>query len=285
MNVVVLTDGREFLERTRPLLVDEARNNLILGIAGGLVTDPEQYEDPRLYIIEQDGVPMAAAMIAQPYKLLLSHAVSIEAIGELALAVHDDRASIPGVTGERLQVEAFNRVWTELTGATASLEMAQGIFSLEAVTRSPNVTGSFRRATMDDLDLVVRWMHGFTSEVLPGEMEIEEWDRFEMITRRRLEGVGGAGFWLWEIDGTPVAISGHSGPTGSGIRINGVYTPPALRRNGYAAALVAHQSQWLLDNGYRFCFLYTDLANPTSNAIYRRIGYHQVAESAMYRFN
>ena len=63
-----------------------------------------------------------------------------------------------------------------------------------------------------------------------------------------------------------------------------MYTPPQHRGNGYASALVAAQSQWLLDNGYEFCFLYTDLANPTSNAIYERIGYSQVAEAGMYSF-
>jgi predicted GNAT family acetyltransferase len=40
----------------------------------------------------------------------------------------------------------------------------------------------------------------------------------------------------------------------------------------------------LLEQGYRSCFLYTDLSNPTSNAIYERIGYRRVAESTEYRF-
>ncbi len=64
-----------------------------------------------------------------------------------------------------------------------------------------------------------------------------------------------------------------------------MYTPPELRGRGYATALTAELSQRLLDGrlfegGRRFCFLYTDLANPTSNAIYERIGYRRVAESA-----
>ncbi|NLT43149.1 MAG: GNAT family N-acetyltransferase, partial [Anaerolineae bacterium] len=47
---------------------------------------------------------------------------------------------------------------------------------------------------------------------------------------------------------------------------------------------VAALSQMLLDRGRRFCFLYTDLANPTSNHIYQEIGYHPVADSVMLRF-
>jgi uncharacterized protein len=34
----------------------------------------------------------------------------------------------------------------------------------------------------------------------------------------------------------------------------------------------------------RRCILYTDLGNPTSNSIYRRIGYRAVAECLRYRF-
>src|SRR5437016_4812353 len=40
----------------------------------------------------------------------------------------------------------------------------------------------------------------------------------------------------------------------------------------------------LLADGRRFCVLFTDAANPTSNAIYRRIGYVPVAEVQEYRF-
>jgi uncharacterized protein len=32
------------------------------------------------------------------------------------------------------------------------------------------------------------------------------------------------------------------------------------------------------------CALYTDLGNPTSNSIYRRIGYRALAEVVRYRF-
>jgi predicted GNAT family acetyltransferase len=64
-----------------------------------------------------------------------------------------------------------------------------------------------------------------------------------------------------------------------------VYTPPDLRGRGYATGLVSEQSRWLLGTGRSFCFLYTDLDNPTSNALYRRIGYRMIAESGEVRFD
>jgi hypothetical protein len=63
-----------------------------------------------------------------------------------------------------------------------------------------------------------------------------------------------------------------------------VYTPPRFRRRGYASALVAELSRRLLDDGRDYCFLYTDLANPTSNRIYMDVGYELVCESADYAF-
>ena len=74
----------------------------------------------------------------------------------------------------------------------------------------------------------------------------------------------------------PKSVTGVGGETPSGIRIGPVYTPPPDRGQGYASALVAAVSQAQLDAGRRFCFLYTDLANPTSNRIYQAIGYRPV---------
>jgi predicted GNAT family acetyltransferase len=78
--------------------------------------------------------------------------------------------------------------------------------------------------------------------------------------------------------------SAATGPTPSGIRIGPVYAPTKLRGHGYATTLTADVSAAQLVRGRRFCILYTDLANPTSNAIYERIGYVRVCESKQIGF-
>ena len=83
----------------------------------------------------------------------------------------------------------------------------------------------------------------------------------------------------------PGLLSGYGGSTPNGIRIGPVYTPPEHRGRGYATSLVTQQSHWLLGARRSFCFLYTDLDNPTSNALYRRIGYRMVAEAREVRFD
>ena len=156
-----------------------------------------------------------------------------------------------------------------------------GVYALERVQPVPPAPGSSRPATRDDEALLLDWMVAFGEEVLeendPGRTEARA------AVEHRLAGHDG-GFILWEDEGRVVSVSGWGGPTPNGIRVGPVYTPPELRGRGYATALVAELSQTLLDGGRRFVFLYTDLANPTSNAIYERIGYVRVAESAMVEF-
>jgi hypothetical protein len=49
-------------------------------------------------------------------------------------------------------------------------------------------------------------------------------------------------------------------------------------------AVVEEGPDMLLDSGRKFCFLYTDVTNPTSNHIYQEIGYRPVADLRLYVF-
>lgn len=82
---------------------------------------------------------------------------------------------------------------------------------------------------------------------------------------------------VWDDDGRIVSLAAAVSPTPHGIRLNHVYTPPEFRGRGYAGSLVAAFTQSLLDGGRQFVFLHTDLSNPTSNALYIRLGYQQVS--------
>jgi predicted GNAT family acetyltransferase len=195
---------------------------------------------------------------------------------------------LPGAVGAVPEAEEFAELWARHTGAHARVNMRQGVYALERVEPLPGVPGSARVATADDRDLALRWWIAFGDEVLheggPGR------ERAEATLDHRLSGTSSSGILLWEDEGGPLSLAGWGGPTPNGIRVGPVYTPPELRGRGYATALTAELSRRLLDGrlfegGRRFCFLYTDLANPTSNAIYERIGYRRVAESAEILFS
>ena len=279
MHFEQIQDPGVFRERVAPLLVDEARHNLLLGIIGTLIRSPEVYEDFRLFLVSDDGAPLAAALMTAPYNLVLADADEA-GIDALIAGLRNNQIAIPGAIGNRPTIDYFATRWPEMTGVDLRRTMAQGVLALERVSKLESTSGEPRVAVPEDLDLISTWMGEFAAEALPEEPHDEK--RVRKAIKRRLAGRAPGAFWLWQVSGETVALTGHGNPTGRGIRIGPVYTPPRLRGHGYATGLVAAQSQWLLDNGYDFCFLYTDLANPTSNAIYERIGYRQVAEAASY---
>jgi predicted GNAT family acetyltransferase len=158
--------------------------------------------------------------------------------------------------------------------------MAQRINQLDRVEPAERASGSLRPARPADRDLLIEWYLGFQEDIGGGSRE----SAGKWVERSLGADPSVRGLFVWETDGQPVSMVGYSGATPGGVRVGAVYTPPKLRRRGYASAAVAALSQRLLDAGRRFCFLYTDLANPTSNHIYQEIGYRPVADSSLYRF-
>lgn len=86
------------------------------------------------------------------------------------------------------------------------------------------------------------------------------------------------GLTLWETDGVPVSLAGVSRRVAGTVRVANVYTPPEHRGQGYAAAVTAEVSRVAREDGAREVLLFTDLANPTSNGVYRRVGYEAVSD-------
>ncbi|MGB7415988.1 MAG: GNAT family N-acetyltransferase [Thermosynechococcaceae cyanobacterium] len=135
--------------------------------------------------------------------------------------------------------------------------------------------GQLRVAQMCDRTLVLNWSHAFDREAFGSA---QEWT--EQVIDRQLQRQH---VYLWN-DGNPVSMAMGRGSNPGGGRIGPVYTPPEYRCQGYATACVAALSQRLLDQGYSSCFLFTDQANPTSNHIYRTIGYQRRCDWLDYRF-
>jgi uncharacterized protein len=279
MQVVRHEDPREFAARTESfLMADEARHNLLLGLTTTLIARPEVYPEFHLWVVEEGGDVAAAAIETPPFNLAVSREGVDGAIAALAGKLHRDGEVLPGVHGALPEADEFAEAWSAAGGPAPRLAMASRIFRLTTVKPIDRVFGSMRDAMWEDRELLVEWIRAFGEEALPNDDPMDP----ERVVELRLQGTG-AGLVLWE-DGGPVALAGFGGRTPNGIRIGPVYTPPDLRRRGYASALVAALSQRLLDEGRKFCFLYTDLSNPTSNRIYMDIGYEPVCDSANYRF-
>jgi uncharacterized protein len=271
-----LADPAAFLDAVWPLLIaDEARHSLMFGILATLRDHPTFYPDFGLWLADDAGAIQGAAVRTPPHNLVLARPREDTALGELAGRIDDE---IPGVVGAVPEVERFAAHWSERHERTPVTRRGQGIFELDRVEPVSGVAGRLRQAGTADRPLLVEWWLAFAEEAL-GESPTEASVAHQID--HRLE-VADAGIVLWD-DGDPASLAAYGNPTPNGIRIGPVYTPPERRRRGYASALVADLSSRLLRER-RFCFLYTDLANPTSNKIYEQIGYRRVCESAEIAF-
>ncbi len=269
-----LDDAGGFLARGRDwLLRDEAEHNLLLGIADQLRTGRHSYEEPIfLATIEGSEGVAGAAFRTPPFKLGLTR-MPRAAIPPLVEEVAALYPTIPAVMGPTSTARPFARRWSARLGVGFEVGMRMRIFQMDRVVPPARpAPGDMRPATTSDLELATAWTRGFTADV--GQMAGQP----DPLARRLIDE---GRLFFWEDQG-PVSMAAGMSETPNGIRVGFVYTPPEARRHVYASACVAALSQHYLDQGRQFCFLYTDLANPTSNAIYQRMGYQPVCDVEDY---
>lgn len=187
--------------------------------------------------------------------------------------------ALPAVNGPVPEAEAFAAAYTARTGLRTEVAMRMRLFRLVTLTPPAGVPGCARVAGAADLDLIVRWQADFAAEAVPA-LDPPYDPRPEVVESME----GGAGHLLWEVDGRPVAYASARRPMGPMTRVGPVYTPPESRGHGYGSAVTAAASAWAHDAGAREVVLFTDLANPVSNAIYPRIGYRPVLDALELRF-
>jgi len=273
-------DAASFAARVEPFLLRrEADHNLLLGIPAELRQYPQIYPGPNYYAsVDRGGEVLLAALRTPPHPLQLSHAADPAALELLARDLAGSPFAPSQVGGPADTSRAFAEAWRAITGQSFRRTIALRIYRLDSVRPPRGVPGQMRRAGPGDAGLLARWLEGFQREThgagdaAQARRAAERWLSSPART-----------MYLWE-DGEPVAMTGVGGPTPNGMRISAVYTPPHRRRRGYASALVAAASQAVLDSGRSFAFLFTDLANPTSNYIYQQIGYEPVCDVDEYAY-
>ena len=197
------------------------------------------------------------------------------AIGAVVAAMADAAVDLPGVGGDAATAARFAGQWTEHRRSGAVPFNGQRIYEVDHVVPPSDVPGRARLARPSDREDVVLGLRA-----VHDELDEPAGDDAEVAVDRRLPA---GHFWIWDVDGDVVSMAARTDAVAGVTRIQAVYTPPGRRTRGYAAGCVAALSARVLDEGHR-CILYTDLANPTSNSVYRRIGYRSVAEVLRFRF-
>ncbi|MFD6345822.1 GNAT family N-acetyltransferase [Streptomyces roseolus] len=218
-----------------------------------------------------DGTTATGVLVASPSAELTFGVLPVAAAAALVLP---DGAEPAALRGETAPVEAY----AAATGRPWEPVMGIRLFRLGELTpRDPAPAGRARPARTADLPLLGDWtadfaaVHGYAPQD----------DHADFLTERIAEDR----LHVWEApDGRPVAMAARSRTVAGQSRVHLVYTAPAERGRGYAAGVTAAVSRAAAASGAAEVVLFTDLANPTSNALYRRLGYRPVADHLGIRF-
>ncbi|MCB0566853.1 MAG: GNAT family N-acetyltransferase [Phaeodactylibacter sp.] len=273
MEIRTYANANAFLEENLSLLEqEEAANNLILGIALGIQQGTSVFKEAHFMGVRKGGRPLLCALQTPPRNLLVygTPEYSEEGASTIYQYVVKEGIEVPGLIGPRAFVGPFAESWCGLAGRRWEIRQSMGVFQMEQAIPPKFAAGGMRPAVKEDQELAFRWIHEFHLEAL-GEAD-DEFCR-KLVDRHLKRGE----LFLWE-NPMPVSMAAATRRTRNGITINAVYTPPEYRGSGYASNCVAQLSQQMLDTGYRFCALFTNLSNPTSNKIYQAIGYQKVTE-------
>ena len=268
------TSPEDFWNEVNPhLRHEEAKNSMCLGATRMLCADPSGC---RYVGALFDDNKFLSAMLAAEYMrnkvVVASPAQNAEHAKLLFVDFMASGAPYTGLVADLPTAEYYRELFHQ-DGKQTKINMRHGIFRCAKV-EIPKIPShlKFRKAEKSDVATLGNWSTMFFHEASPHDAKV---DGAEFAQKKINDGL----LYVIEDGAKLLSMAGYSRDIGTSCSVNFVYTPPELRKNGYASMVTALLTQHHLDNGKNETNLYTDLTNPTSNKIYQQIGYQFVCES------
>jgi len=287
MNFNHYNDVNIFYRDTYNILMrSEAQNliplsNLIIGNEG---KDKTGWRDPGLWFMatvsEKDKILLTAIM-TPPYNLTLyatDNIINNEAVTCLIKGIAQTGNRIPGIMTENSLAQYFAEAYAKANNISFYTKTKMRIHELLKVNPDIPQTGALRPARESDMAFLPYWLESFNFDCFGAALNINpdpDYYRYH---------INGKKLFILEQNGIPVSMAQKSREMRTVCGVSYVYTPPYFRGKGYATSCVAAVSRLILEAGFEKCVLYTDLANPVSNSIYRKIGYNPVCDSLEIKF-
>ncbi|MEE9376553.1 MAG: GNAT family N-acetyltransferase [Candidatus Lokiarchaeia archaeon] len=285
MKAQLYEDIYEFYDLSFPFLLKrEVENGLLLSILNYLKKNIHRYgkEMPLLLALLEDDEIKLITLMTPPHNLIISYTDDMTSIEILIEELLKQKKELPGVLSFKEAANKFAKLWCEKKSLKFQVLRNERIYKLEDVSKDTLGTYKFTAATKIYQSLVLKWANEMLTEALV-EISEEVLERSRNNIKKELEE-GNSRIYLLFDNNEPVSMARKSGKTLNGAGINLVYTPPPLRRKGYATECVAKLSKFILEEGNDYCFLFTDLSNPISNSIYQKIGYQAVIDVDEIKF-
>ncbi len=253
----------------------EMANNVMIGLLSRIRKG--YYKDAYMVAVKDENRPVLAALQTPPFNLVISKG-NKSACSLIIGDILQNETSVPGVVGPQEMSAAFAGKWEKTTGQKVEARTELTFYALKKVLMPEKTQGKFRAANKIDAVWLTDWLVQFSKDAGLGEHEQRR--NREATLKRIRDGE----IFVWEIDGSPVSIAAYAPMTETSARVGLVYTPDPEREKGYASACVANLSQHILNSGKKWCCLFANNTNPTSNKIYRRLGYEERFTYQEYTF-
>lgn len=281
MQVQLYSDIKKYTDDVLHILIEnEIQNNLIISNCLRGIDGADTGKWVMATVIDTDGAPVLIALMTPPHNVVLyelGYNLNNGALDILENEFICHRIRIPGVLAEKSLACRFADKYSFSSKSNKENVKNMRIYRLDNVNKILPSSGRLRPANQDDLIFLPYWNIAFSMDCGLGMIEVP--DAVDKVNRLLNDNT----LYVWE-DRFPVSQAAMGRRTLNGAVVNAVYTPPHYRGKGYATSCVASLSQHLLNSGYKFCSLFTDLANPVSNSIYMKIGYRPVCDYDEYKF-
>lgn len=276
-------DPGEFLDRAGEELAREPVTGTVVATTARRFRDTARGSPVRRWfavVVGPDGGIAGIAMCVAPHPVYLL-AMPDDAALALAAAVLARGEDVGGATGLRPATDLFAAAVAEATGRSVVVALHHRLFELGSLVEPRPVPGRLRPVREDEAELALAWVQQFFADAdeqagrpVGHDAEAASFGLAD-VHRKLAEGV----LWFWEdAEGRVVHLVGANPPAYGVCRIGPVYTPAAERGRGWAGRAVVEVSRLLREQGDRV-ILFTDQANPTSNALYEALGYEAVADT------
>ena len=248
----------------RRLALDPVRNTVVGSALRSLATDA--------WCVAGTGPSDGAVAVRSDriYPVLLTDGWHPDDLADLTRLV----AAVPALNGASGAIEPVAAV-AGGAGLPVVQRVGQRLFRIDRLVEPQGVPGQAVVAGPTERELLLRFGAAFAAEISGPSVVTESW------VARVMSGEDRA--WLWRDGGRFVSVAGRRPVVAGSARIGPVYTPPECRGRGYAAAVTAAATRDILGEA-AVPVLFTDLANPTSNGVYQRLGYYAVADYAAVTF-
>ena len=203
---------------------------------------------------------------------LIGHATLMETRTDAALIAFAHLAQSCSHThmimGEQERIEEFWSYYAE-NGQAMRLACRELLFELRPPVAVHEAVDGLRRATLDDLELILP-VHAQLAFEESGINPLEkDPEGFRMRTARRIEQ---GRVWVWIENGKLIFKADIFSDTPDVIYLEGIYVNPEERGKGYGLRCLSQLNQALMKRTRSVCILVNE-QNQAAHAFYRKVGF------------